>query len=180
MLIAFVVVFVAGTIMIVFSIKRSAANLTKPIKELNHIAQQLAAGDLDVHLEITSEDEIGELGESIGKTVARLKEYIVYIDETAEVLDKISSGKLSIELKNDYAGEFQKIKNALLNISSSMHNVMQGISDSSNQVSIGASELAEASQMLAEGRTDTICVCKRTSYNNCYSYRAGARKPQRC
>ncbi len=159
MLIALVVVFVAGTIMIVFSIKRSAANLTKPIKELNHIAQQLAAGDLDVHLEITSEDEIGELGESIGKTVARLKEYIVYIDETAEVLDKISSGKLSIELKNDYAGEFQKIKNALLNISSSMHNVMQGISDSSNQVSIGASELAEASQMLAEGaQTQSVSV----------------------
>lgn len=146
-----VVVFVVGILLIVLSIKRSAAKLSKPIKELNHTAQQLAAGDLDVQVEITSEDEIGELGESIGKTVARLKEYIIYIDETAEVLGQIAGGKLSIELKNDYVGEFRKIKDALLNISSSMHDVMQGIGDSSGQVSIGASELAEASQMLAEG-----------------------------
>lgn len=151
MMAALAVVFIAGIFLIVLNIKKSAANLSKPIKELNHIAQQLAAGDLDVQLEITSEDEIGELGESIGKTVARLKEYIVYIDETAEVLDRISGGKLNIELKNDYVGEFKKIKDALLNISASMHDVMQGINDSSSQVSIGASELAEASQMLAEG-----------------------------
>ena len=125
--------------------------MSQPIKELNHTAQQLAAGDLDVQLDITSEDEIGELGESIGKTVSRLKEYIVYIDETAEVWNRIASGKLSIELKNEYIGEFQKIKDALLNISASMHDVMQGIRDSSGQVSVGASELAEASQMLAQG-----------------------------
>ena len=148
---ALVTVFVIGIVMIAFSIKKSAASLSKPIMGLNHTAQQLADGDLDVHIEITSEDEIGELGTSIGKTVARLKEYIVYIDETADVLSHIADGKLGIELKNDYAGEFQKIKKALLNISSSMTNLMKGISESSEQVSIGASELSDASQMLAEG-----------------------------
>jgi len=151
MIAALVVVFAAGILMIVLSIKGSAARLSKPIKELNHTAQQLAAGDLDVQLDITSEDEIGELGKSIGKTVARLKEYITYIDETAEVLGQIANGKLRVELKNDYVGEFQKIKDAMLNISSSMHDVMQRISDSSERVSVGASELADASQMLAEG-----------------------------
>ncbi len=119
--------------MIVLSIRKSAARLSKPIKELNHTAQQLAAGDLDVHLEIKSEDEIGELGESIKKTVTRLKEYILYIDETAEVLAKMADGKLSIELKNDYAGEFQKIKNAMLNSSASMSNVMKGIIEGFNR-----------------------------------------------
>lgn len=151
MVTALIVVFVIGIVLIVLSIKKSAANLSKPIMELNHTAQQLAAGDLDVHLEITSEDEIGELGHSIQKTVARLKEYIVYIDETADVLSKIAEGKLSIELHNDYVGEFQKIKDALINISSSMTDLMRGIGDSSQRVSIGASELADASQMLAEG-----------------------------
>ncbi|MCI8377593.1 MAG: HAMP domain-containing protein [Lachnospiraceae bacterium] len=151
MIIILVVLFVAGIVLIVLSIRQSAASLSKPIMELNHTAQQLAEGDLDVLLEITSEDEIGELGDSIGRTVARLKEYIVYIDETAEVLARIADGKLSIELKNDYVGEFQKIKDALINISDSMNDVMKGISESSEQVSVGASELADASQMLAEG-----------------------------
>lgn len=151
MVAALVIVFAIGIFMIVLSIKKSAASLSKPIKELNHTAQQLAAGDLDVHLEVTSEDEIGELGESIKKTVTRLKKYIVYIDETAEVLARISDGKLAVELKNDYAGEFQKIKDAMLNISSSMSDVMRGINETAEQVSIGASELADASQMIAEG-----------------------------
>ena len=151
MIIALIAIFAVGIVLITISIKRSAASLSKPIMELNHTAQQLAAGDLDVHLDITAEDEIGELGGSIGKTVSRLKEYIVYIDETAEVLSRIADGKLSIDLKNDYVGEFQKIKDALLNISASMNEVMEGINDSADRVSVGASELSSAAQMLAEG-----------------------------
>ncbi|MDE7207108.1 MAG: HAMP domain-containing protein [Lachnospiraceae bacterium] len=151
MIVILLIIFIIGIILIAVNIKKSAANLTKPILELNHIAQQLAAGDLDVHLHIESEDEIGELGQSIGKTVSRLKEYIVYIDETAEVLTQIADGKLSIQLKNDYIGEFQKIKDALINISDSMNSVMEGINETSERVSVGATELASASQMIAEG-----------------------------
>ena len=83
MVIALLILFAVGIILIAFKIKKSAINLTKPILELNRIAQQLAAGNLDVNLNITSEDEIGELGESFQKTVNRLKEYIVYINETS-------------------------------------------------------------------------------------------------
>ena len=151
MIVILLIIFIIGIILIAVNIKKSAANLTKPILELNSIAQQLAAGDLDVHLHIESEDEIGELGQSIGKTVSRLKEYIVYIDETAEVLTQIADGKLSIQLKNDYIGEFQKIKDALINISDSMNSVMEGINETSERVSVGATELASASQMIAEG-----------------------------
>lgn len=150
MVIALVAIFAIGIVLIALSIRKSAANLTKPILELNHTAQQLAAGNLDVHLKIDSEDEIGELGESIKKTVDRLKQYIVYIDETADVLSHIAEGRLSIHLKNDYAGEFQKIKVALLNISSSMNEVMEGINASSARVTVGSSELASASQLIAE------------------------------
>lgn len=151
MVIALIVLFAAGIVLITLSIRKISAGITRPILELNHTAQQLAAGDLDVSLHITSENEIGELGASIQKTVSRLKEYIVYIDETAEVLAEIADGRLSIALKNDYVGEFQKIKTALLNISDSMSQVMTGINESSEHVSVGASELASASQILAEG-----------------------------
>ncbi len=151
MVIALMLIFAAGIFLIAFRIKKSARNLTKPILELNHTAQQLADGNLDVQLVITSEDEIGALGNSFQKTVSRLKEYIAYIDETAEVLSRIADGKLSIDLQHDYAGEFRKIKTALLNISDSMNQVMMGINESSERVSVGASELASASQILAEG-----------------------------
>lgn len=151
MVLVLIVIFAAGIVLIAFRIRTSAAKLTRPILELNGTAQQLAAGNLDVALQITSQNEIGELGGSIQKTVARLKEYIVYIDETAQVLTQIAAGKLSVELKQEYAGEFEKIKTALLNISASMNQVMLGIHDSAQRVSVGSNELATAAQMLAEG-----------------------------
>lgn len=147
---ALVVIFAAGIILIAFRIRKSAARLTKPILELNQTAQQLAEGNLDVSLNIMSENEIGELGKSIQKTVQRLKEYIVYIDETSGVLAQLAEGNLCIELQHDYAGEFQKIKTALLNISGSMNQIMTSINESSESVSSGASELSTASQMLAD------------------------------
>jgi len=145
------IVFTAATILIVFGIKKTARKITEPVTALNKAAQCLAEGDLDVKLHIDVNNEIGELGKSISQTVDRLKEYIVYIDEISVVLSQMADGKLNTKLKNDYVGEFQKLKDAMLNISSSFLHIMQEIHTSAGAVSIGADELAKASQMLAEG-----------------------------
>ena len=81
------------------AIRRLAGNITKPIVALNEVAQELAEGNLDVSLDVSSENEIGELADSIQKTVDRLKEYINYIDEIAYVLNRLSDGKLKFTLK---------------------------------------------------------------------------------
>jgi len=148
---ALCIVFIIGVIFIMRSIKRSAAALAKPVMELNAAAQKLAAGDLDVALHVDSQNEIGELGDSIGQTVSRLKEYILYLNEASHAMDQIADGKLGIELKQEYVGEFQKLKKALLHISSATNDVMRGIYDSAGMVSASANELAKAGQVLAEG-----------------------------
>lgn len=149
--VALAVVFVVGIVLIVFNIKKAAKNLTRPITQLNEIAQELAAGNLDVEVKVETDDEIGELGQSIEKTVERLKQYIVYIDEISAVLSLMGEGKLNFTLEQDYAGEFQKVKEALINISESMSRVLANIKESAYQVSAGADDLANAAQGLAEG-----------------------------
>ena len=144
-------VFIVGISIIFISMRKAAAQITKPLEELNETAQKLAEGNLQVELNVQSEDEIGELADSIGKTVTRLKEYINYIDEIAAVLDKIADGKLVIHLKYSYAGEFGKVKDALIHISQSMIDIMQNIHNSSVQVSAGSDELARAAEVLSEG-----------------------------
>ena len=131
--------------------RKTAAQITKPLEELNETAQKLAEGNLQVKLDVTSEDEIGELADSIRKTVTRLKEYINYINEISDVLGKIADGKLIIDLKYSYAGEFGKVKDALIHISESMIDVMQNIHNGSMQVGAGSDELARAAAVLAEG-----------------------------
>lgn len=151
MVLALAVIFILGMLLIAFSIRQTASKLTKPIQELNKTAQKLAEGNLDVTMCITAEDEIGELGDSISKTVDRLKTYIAYINEVTQVLGRIADGKLKVDLQYDYTGEFSRVKEALLHISSSMNTIMEGINDSADKVAVGSDELARASQSLAEG-----------------------------
>lgn len=150
MIVMFAIVFAAGIIVIVIRMRKAADKLTKPILELNETAQKLAEGNLDVELVVTTEDEIGELGNSFGKTVERLKEYIAYIDEISDALARMADGKLHIELTHEYVGEFRKVKQALLNISASFREVMHGMNHSASEVSSGADDLARAAQGLAE------------------------------
>lgn len=158
MIVGFVFLFAAGIICIVISMKKVSKKLTQPVMELNEAAQKIANGDLDVELEIRSEDEIGELAHSIRKTIRRLKEYIDYINEISEVLADMANGKLYIELKHDYVGEFQKVKDALIHISNSFVEVMRGINESSSQVLGGADDLANAAQGLAEVATTQVAA----------------------
>ena len=115
------------------------------------MAQELAEGNLDVSLDVSSENEIGELADSIQKTVNRLKEYINYIDEIAYVLNRLSDGKLKFTLKYDYAGDFAKVKDGMMHISESLQGMIENIINSSAQVSAGADDLSRAAQNIAEG-----------------------------
>ena len=151
LVIMFIVIFAVGLLIIIISMRKTAAQIVKPLGELNEAAMKLAEGDLDVELNVTSEDEVGALGRSIEKTVARLKEYINYIDEISEVLVQMADGRLAIELKYAYVGEFQKVKEAMIHISESINEVMHNIKDSAEQVSVGSDDLARAAQGLAEG-----------------------------
>ncbi len=144
------VLLLGGLIFIIFVISRLAGRIVKPLLELNDTAMQLAEGNLNVTIDASTEDEVGDLARSIDKTVTRLKEYIDYIDEISEVLAAMANGKLAIHLKYAYVGEFQKVKDALNHISASMTEVMTNITESANQVSVGSDDLARAAQGMAE------------------------------
>lgn len=63
--------------------------MVKGIKELTSAAGKIAKGQLDVEIQTRSSDEVGLLADDIRAIVARLKEYILYIDEITDALDKI-------------------------------------------------------------------------------------------
>ncbi len=144
------IVLIGGLGFIIITLGRTAGKIVSPLIELNETAMQLAEGNLNVNLNVQTEDEVGDLGRSIDKTVTRLKEYINYIDEISAVLTDMADGKLVIRLKYDYVGEFAKVKDALHNISASMTEVMTNITTSANQVSAGSDDLARAAQGMAE------------------------------
>lgn len=145
--------FIIVIIILALIISIIAKNIVQPIGQLNQVALKIAEGELDMELRVDSQDEIGEVADSIEKTVIRLKHYINYIDEIAEVLNEIAKGNLVFVLKQNYEGEFGKIKLALEYIATTMKKTIHGINNTAVQVSGGAEQIAQAAQALADGAT---------------------------
>ncbi len=131
-----------------------ANSIVRPIKKLNKVSRNLADGNLDTEVMVTSKDEIGQLAESISAIVARLKTYVLYIDEISAVLGGLGRGNLIFELKQEYQGEFNRLKVALNEIQKSLSSTMFQITDSADQVASSSGQIAIASQSLAQGAVE--------------------------
>ncbi len=56
--------------------------ITKPIVQLNDAAEKISTGDMDVNVDVKSDDEIGDLAQSFGRMVASMK-FMMEDDEPA-------------------------------------------------------------------------------------------------
>ena len=140
---------VAVAVAIVITIR-----MTRSLRALNNAAQRVAAGEFDVSVNVTSKDDIGGLVESFGNTVAQLKKYTGSIKELSGVLNEIAAGNLDISLKMEYKGEFEKLKIALDNITSSLNSTLVEIDLAADQVATGADQVSSGAQALASGSTE--------------------------
>lgn len=137
--------------------------VTKPIKKITEITNKLADGELDVNVDIKSNDEIGELSKSINSLTNRLKSYIVYIDESVYVLENFSKGNLVMQLQNDYDGEFAKLKDALIQVSEIFKDTIGKIKQSSEYISTNAEQVSFGAQTLAQGTTEQASAIEELS-----------------
>lgn len=145
--------FILAIIVLIIIIRKISAGIVMPLQELAITAEKISVGDLDVAVNVHSDDEVGNVAVSINKTVDRLKKYIDYINEITDVLNEVAKGNLQFQLNQDYAGEFQKVKLSLETMSQRLTEILQHIDESSVQVSSGAEQIADGAQSLADGAT---------------------------
>lgn len=117
-----------------------------PIQDIVEAANSITAGNLDIHLSINSEDEIGDLAAAFMETSHSLKNMI---GDIASVLEGISRNDYTVDTQIDYSGDFIKIKESFQYILHNLNSTMQDIRVSSEQVSIGADQMADTAQSLA-------------------------------
>lgn len=139
---------ILALLIVIYFVTRS---IVSPIQKLMDVTEELAEGNLNAEIDINNNDETGKLAQSMKKLVARLNEYIVYIDEVSESLDRFSEGDLNIDLKQSYDGEFEKIKDSLIRLSNIFKKTIGQIIETSENVALGSREIATASQVLADG-----------------------------
>ena len=153
---------ICGVILVIIIVLVSLA-ITIPVRTLNTAVGKLAEGNLDVSIQSSSNNEIGQLASSVTQLVDRLKTYILYINEVSGVLDQIGNGNLTFQLQQDYIGEFAPLKTALLEIRKNLTSTMYRITDSATQVDSSTGQIASASQALAQGATEQASTIEELS-----------------
>lgn len=140
----------ALTIFLAFYITRS---LTKPILEIENAAKQLSAGDLNVTISYTSEDELGSLSDSMRALTAIFKGII---HDMGYGLSSLGNGDFSVDsqAKGLYIGEFEQLATSMYQIIGKLSSVIQQIRQSADQVASGSDQVASGSQALSQGTTE--------------------------
>lgn len=131
-----------------------------PIKEIAKVAEKISKGELDVSIDITSEDEIGELANSFSIMITSLRSYIY---EISDILGNISKGNINITTKVEYKGDFVEVKNSLDSILNSLNEVFNELNESSKQVNGGSEQVASTAQVLSQGATEQASVVQELS-----------------
>lgn len=155
--------FVITLIVVIAMVLLVARLIVAPLKKLTKTANQIADGQLDISADVNSRDEVGQMADAINRTVVQLNHYIGYIQEITQVLGTMADGDMRIRLKYDYAGEFAPIKNALLNISTSLNQMFSMLHNASDQVNAGAGQVSSASQNLASGAAEQAATIEELS-----------------
>ena len=140
-----------------------SSSIVRPIMNLNGVAANLAAGNLDVTVDISSKDEVGFLAKNISALVERLKLYIVYIDEIADLLHEMGTGNLCLTFQNSFDGDFKKVKDEMENTVSLLNDSLSAIRTAASQVDAGSDQVASGAQALSQGATEQASATEQLS-----------------
>lgn len=130
------------------------ASIVMPLKKFIGVADELAKGNFDVDINVNTQDEIGQLAVSLKALVDRLKAYIDYIEETSSLLMEMGNGNLNLQFVQAFEGEFQTIKDALMNTSTLLNHTLSEFDVAANQVAVGSNQVASGAQTLSQGATE--------------------------
>ncbi len=132
----------------------TAKGIVQPLHELVDRLQRFEQGDISSPFpENKKDDEIADMVNAVSNTTVKIQ---TIVNDMDEMLGQMANGNFDIHssCKEEYVGEFQGLLDATRKMNRQMSATLHDIKDSSDMVSSGATNLAEAAQALAEGATD--------------------------
>ena len=128
-----------------------ANGISKPIKETVAVMNAVSAGDLSVRVNTISNDETGQLADSINSTVNSLNGYV---SEISRLCRQLADGNFDIRRQIEFSGDFVNIIESLNSLAFGLSDTMQQIDISAAHVDQGASQISEGATSLASGTAE--------------------------
>ena len=121
---------------------RTAKSITQPLNDLMNVARGIGnTGDLEHNIDLSREDEIGELARTFHKMVT-------YLKEMAGVSESIAGGDLTLEVKP--RSTHDTLGNAFARMVDGLAGLVRSVRDASSQVASASNQVAGASDDAAK------------------------------
>ena len=146
-----------GVVAVCFSVRRAkkiGQAIGEPVAECTERIRQLAEGDLHTPAPvIRTQDETQILAEATAALSGNLQKVIGDADY---LLGEMSEGNFALTsgCAEAYVGDFQGLLDSIRKLNHKLSDTLNEIKTAVGQVSLGANQMADAAQGLAEGATD--------------------------
>lgn len=125
--------------------------VVRPILGITMQARPLKDGDLSLTFDYHSENELGELVQTLQESMERIKMYVGDIDR---VMGELAQGNFDVSTSAHYIGDFEPIEAAFDHFTASISQAMGEIIRAEQTVAVHAEQLSNGAQTLAQGATD--------------------------
>lgn len=127
--------------------------IRRPVEEIRNTAKKLASGNLDVSIDYQSEDELGNMSDSIRSLIHIFRGII---SDMGYGLNALGDGDFTVDSKAKelYVGDFRKLKASMDEIIEKLSLTMVQISQSSEQIFAGSDQVSFGAQAVAGGATE--------------------------
>ncbi len=135
----------AGTAVVVVSLLLTfvfSRSISLPIKRLASLSEQIASGDIDVNINIKSQDEIGVLARTFGQLI----DYIKYMATAAQ---NIASNNLTVVVEPRSTKDV--LGHAFNGMVTNLRTMVKELSDNAMQLVSAATEIASSAEEMSRG-----------------------------
>ena len=129
----------------------TANGIANPIRKTVDVMNAVASGNLDVSVKHTSDDETGQLADSINSTINSLNGYV---GEISRLCEQLAVGDFNIHRQIEFNGDFVSIIEALNSLAYGLSDTMQQIDVSAAHVNQGAAQISNGASSLASGTSE--------------------------
>ena len=138
-----------------------AKQISAPIVNTTNRLVRVVEGDLHGETPVTQRgDETQVLNDAMVNTI---RHFSAYIKDIERFLSELSDGNLNVTSDLEYAGDYSKIREALIKIRGNLKTTISGIKEVSEQVASGSGALSTSAQLLAHNTSEEAATLEEIS-----------------
>ncbi len=124
--------------------------VVNPMLQITQEIHPIQQGRLNIDLNYNVDNELGDLANTLEKSIHLI---LSYIEDISHIMSQLSQGNFDVSA-TDYIGDFQAIEESINSFTETLSSAMKNIQQAQSQVSGSAKQLSSGAQALAQGATE--------------------------